>query len=197
MASLKSFKLYSVLTLLSGLFLFVAWVLFTFGFFKRDYSSAPYYIPIYLDYFGAILLLFALIGFYLYHLNSSGKFLTFSFIIGITGTILSLGMKYLGLFVNPYINKIAPNVLSAPPESPLIEGMVLSFLVYAIGVILIGINIMKSKKLPFLGGLVFAVSPFFEFVPVAGVPLNSLLLGLALVYLGVSLYRKDSAVSPS
>ncbi|MBS4201218.1 hypothetical protein KHA93_16390 [Bacillus sp. FJAT-49732] len=195
MAGLKSFKLYSVLTLLSGIFLIVAWILFISGYFERDYSSAHYYIPIYIEYFGTILFLFALIGLYLYHLNSSGKFLTFSFIIGVTGTTLSLGAKYLGLYINPYINKVAPDVLSAPPES--IVGLLVSFLVYAIGVILIGINIMKLKKLPFLGGLVLAVSPFFEFVPVAGIPLSYLILGLALFYLGVSLYRRDTAVSLS
>jgi hypothetical protein len=145
--------------------------------------------------FGVILLLLALVGFYARQAAVAGGLGLVCFLIAFLGTAMFVGAGWSNAFNPPVVARTNPNVLLGFPPSPLGEATLYSAVLFAVGLILFGLTVIRAGVLPRTGGwLLVAGGVLSRMIPIVHqradiyLPLDSWVTSLALILLGYALW---------
>jgi hypothetical protein len=142
----------------------------------------------YLNLIGMAFLLLALVGIYLRQMNAIGIFGFIIFLISFIGAVLWSGFGWVGAFVVPALEEVAPEILSGSPPAMINLGMSLSMFTFFGGMLLYGLVTAWKGILPRGGALLLALVPILEFIPY-GSTVAQPLAGVALIWLGYALWK--------
>jgi hypothetical protein len=157
---------------------------------------SPAWIPLnLLELLGVILLLLALVGFYVRQAEAAGGFGLFCFLVAFLGTAMFAGTGWSNAFNPPVVARTAPDLLTGFPPSPLGEAVRYSSWLFTAGLILFGITVLRAGVLPRIGGWLLIVGGILSrVVPIVDqqfhfyLPLDSWVTSLALILLGYALW---------
>jgi hypothetical protein len=157
---------------------------------------SPAWIPLnLLELLGVILLLLALVGFYVRQAAAAGGFGLVGFLVAFLGTAMFAGTGWSNAFNPPVVARTSPDLLTGFPPSPLGEAVLYSALLFAAGLILFGLTVLRAGVLPrmggwllVVGGILSRVMPFLDQRFHFYLPLDSWVTSLALILLGYALW---------
>jgi hypothetical protein len=162
---------------------------------------SPAWIPLnLLELLGVILLLLALVGFYARQAAVAGGFGLFGFLVAFLGTAMFAGTGWSNAFNPPVVARTTPDLLASFPPSPLGEAVLYSALLFAAGLVLFGVTVLRAGVLPrtggwllVIGGILSRVMPFIDQRFHIYLPLDSWVTSLALILLGYALWSARTA----
>src|SRR5215207_6834611 len=157
------------------------------------YLTSSYLLSSGLRLLSTILLLWALLGIYGRQSRAAGTFGLWAFIVAFLGTALLAGNTWAEVFVWPTLAQVAPNVMSGQAteaSSYLVSGMILSFPLLGLGMILFGVTTFVARVYPRWVSVLLIVSlPLTMFLPdtqgTFSESIGQILLGIAVAALGV------------
>jgi hypothetical protein len=162
-------------------------------------ASSAWVITLSLEVLAAYLAFLALVGLYARQATQSGAFGFASFIIASLSTALNIGVVWAGAFLVPELAAVAPNFLDAAERSPsgmLAVGSFSAIVLLALGWGLFGIASLRAKVLPALPSWLLIVGAILSLVlGIVDLPLDSVLFGVALVWLGWWLWSEKGTSS--
>jgi hypothetical protein len=176
--SAGSLLLWAGIVLLIG-DLFVLFVDFD-NFDTSEASSPAFIISGVLLLLGAVVLLLALVRLYGEQWPAWGGFGRPAVTIAFLGGVLVAGAFWADLFVYPFLADEAPEVASSDPSGWFIRGFLLSFALSALGWLLVGIAILRSRQVPRWVAVLLIVGAVASLIPKYG----GLLFFLAIAVLG-------------
>jgi hypothetical protein len=144
---------------------------------------------------GVILLLLAFVGVYARQAAVAGGFGLIGFLVAFVGGVMFVGAGWANAFTAPVVARAAPTLLQGFPPSPLGEALLYSAWLFAAGLVLFGITVVKAGVLPSIGGWLLVVGGVLSRVmPIVNprfntyLPLDSWVTSLALIVLGYALW---------
>jgi len=139
---------------------------------------------------GTVLLLVGLVGLYAGQSEAVGLLGLVGFLVSFLGNALVAGAVWEATFVVPWLAWEAPELLDEEPMGWLALGFVLSYTLAGAGAILFGVATMRARVFPRAAAvlLIIGVVPVavWNFLPL---PLPDVLLGAAVAWLGLALFR--------
>lgn len=178
-------KWVGIVSILAAVLEIVGWPLIT-----DDYSSARFYVSSLFNLAGMVLLLFTLFGIYLAYRKSTGWYNLLCLIISVIGTGLFIGQQWMHAFVEPVIHRLAPEILKMDPGQPLNTGFNLSFFLFALGLILVGILILIGKVVPKYVGVILIIAPIADISGIVNIGLGQPISAIAVFLIGLSLLKQ-------
>jgi hypothetical protein len=157
---------------------------------------SPAWIPLnLLQLFGVILLLLALVGMYARQAAVAGGLGLVGFLVAFLGTAMFAGTGWSNAFTPPVVARTTPNLLMGFPPSPLGEAVLYTAVLFAVGLILFGITVIRAGVLPRTGGWLLVIGGVLSrIMPIVHqrfdiyLPLDSLVTSLGLILLGYALW---------
>jgi hypothetical protein len=157
---------------------------------------SPAWVPLnLLQLFGVILLLLALVGFYVRQSAAAGGLGLVGFLVAFLGTAMFVGTGWSNAFNPPVVARTNPTLLMSFPPSPLGEATLYSAVLFAVGLLLFGITVIRAGVLPRTGGwLLVTGGVLSRIIPILHqradiyLPLDSWVTSLALILLGYALW---------
>jgi hypothetical protein len=157
-------------------------------------ASGVWLASIMLDLVGTYLGLLALVGLYARQSAQSGTLGLVAFVLASLGTSLNIGYLWAGSFVVPHLTDVAPGFLDmvdTEPSGLIALGFTITFLLFALGWALMGYATTRARILPRRVGWSLVVGSLLNLVLAgAGLPFGTAVLGLALAWLGWSLWSE-------
>lgn len=138
---------------------------------------------------GTILLLGGLVGLYARQSEVAGRLGLAGFLVAFVGTALLAGLFFVQAFFVPYLAAEFPEVLNAGEQGLLAVGFGMTFILFPVGWLLFGIATLKARVYPRAAAILLTIGTVFTFVPV---PAATVVLDVAVVWLGLSLLRVES-----
>ena len=153
-------------------------------------TTRTYAVVTGLTLLGTVLLLVGLIGLYVGQLENAGLLGLVGFLVTFVGNVLVAGAVWEATFVVPWLAGEAPELLDEVPTGLLALGFISSYTLAGLGVILFGVATIRARVFPTAAAvlLIIGVVPVavWNFVPL---PLPDVLLGVAVAWLGLALFR--------
>jgi hypothetical protein len=149
----------------------------------------------------SILILFGVIGVYIVQVKESGVFGLIAFVIAFIGVVLSVGANWTYAFVSPVISQTASYLLEGDPAGQgLINAIMISYFVAQIGLLVLGISMLRAKVFPrwvsftLIGSILFVgiLSPVAETQFLRAV--YNVIIGLGPIVIGYYLQRNHAAL---
>jgi hypothetical protein len=185
---LINLKWAGVISVIAAILEFLAWLMGAFR--DSDYASTMYYVAALGDHLGTIFLIFMFFAIYLVYRNSSSWYNLLCLFVSVVGTSLFTGLKWVHTFVEPFLNEKAPAALKVDPSLSLLVGFNVSFLIFALGLILVGILIIAGKQLPKYTGIILLLAPIVDSIPMGGWSLGPPVSAIAVFLIGLSLLKQ-------
>ena len=142
----------------------------------------------------AMLIALGLVGLYVCQTQQAGTLGLVAFVVTFIGGMMAVGSSWSEAFFGPWLAKAAPELLDADPAGPVITGVVLSYLLFALGWFLFGLSSLRAKVLPggaavllVIGAVLFLVLGFLD------LPFASVVFGAAIAWLGFALWTSPPA----
>ncbi len=162
-------------------------------------AASSWFIVQMLSLLGLMFIAIGLPGLYAHQAEEAGTLGLISFVVAFSGMLMTFGLLWGEPFLGPYMAEVAPNVLQAEPSGVLLIGVILALVLFAAGWLLFGMASLRAKVLPrgaaillIVGAALFFVLQFLD------LPFWSLLLGVALVWIGYALWSSSAAeLTPS
>jgi len=186
-----------IAAILSGALFVITDVLFAI--FKDDPTrvaavSSTWLVAILLSLVASYLGLLGLTGLYIKQAAESGGFGFAAFVVASLGSVLISGYYWAGAFVVPYLTEMAPEFLDmvdTEPSGLIAAGLMSMFLLFGLGWILMGIATARAGVLPRRAGWLLTIGGVLELgAGIIGIPFGSVILGLALAWLGLRLWSE-------
>jgi hypothetical protein len=138
-----------------------------------------------------MLLLVGLVGLYVGQSEAADLFGLVGFLVSFLGNALVAGAVWEATFVVPWLAREAPELLDEGPTGWwLAFGFVLSYTLAGAGVILFGVAAIRARVFPRAAAVLLTMGvvsvAVWNFLPL---PLPDVLLGAAVVWLGLALFR--------
>lgn len=157
---------------------------------------SPAWVPLnLLEMFGVILLLLALVGFYARQAAVAGGLGLVGFLVAFLGTAMFAGTGWSNAFNPPVVAHTSPTLLESFPPSPLGEAVLYSAVLFAVGLVLFGLTVVRAGVLPRTGGWLLVIGGVLSrIMPILHqrfdiyLPLDSWVTSLALILLGYALW---------
>ena len=157
---------------------------------------SPAWIPLnLLQLFGVILLLLALVGFYARQAAVAGGLGLVGFLVAFLGTAMFAGTGWSNAFTPPVVARTNPTLLVGFPPSPLGEAVLYTAVLFAVGLILFGITVIRAGVLPRTGGWLLVIGGVLSrIMPILHqrfdiyLPLDSWVTSAGLILLGYALW---------
>jgi hypothetical protein len=137
----------------------------------------------------AIFMSLGLVGLYLCQAKEAGATGLAIFILAFSGDLFMAGATWGEAFFGPWLAAAAPELLSGDPAGVFTAGLILSYLLFALGWVLIGLISLRSEQLPhsaalllIVGAVLFALGGFLD------LPFAAVLLGAAIAWMGFALW---------
>lgn len=187
---------------LAGLALLIGGVLSAIGSlvgsFTTDMTSSANMWSSLASIVGVILLLLGLPVLYGTFAKAAGALGLVGFVLLFTaGALLGIGGSVLGLLVIPWLAKVAPNLVNAPPTDAVQNYFLFGGVVELIGGLAFGAAILVARAPERMAAILLIIATFVSFsgqmsnVPHLG-DLGTVLLTLALAWMGVSLMTQHA-----
>jgi hypothetical protein len=112
----------------------------------------------------------------------TGRFGLVAFLVALTGTMAQGGNMWFDGFAAPWLADVAPQVFTAERSVILQVGALSSYLLFALGWVLVGIALLRVRAVPVVVGLALVVGGVLGYgsgIPPYGVP-----IGLAMAAVG-------------
>ena len=139
---------------------------------------------------GTVLLLVGLAGLYVCQSEAAGLLGLVGFLMSFLGNALVAGAVWEATFVVPWLTWEAPELLNEGPTEWLALGFTLSYKLAGLGVILFGVATIRARVFPRVAAILLMIGvvpvAVWNFVPL---PLSDVLLGVAVAWLGLALFR--------
>ena len=136
----------------------------------------------------ALLISLGLVGLYARQAEQAGTFGLVAFVVAFIGEMMAIGSTWSEAFFGPWLAEVAPQILSSDPTGTVIAGILLTYLLFALGWLLFGLASLRSGELPrgasvllMIGAVIFPVLGFLE------IPLSAVLYGAAVAWMGYAL----------
>ena len=135
-----------------------------------------------------ILLMIGLVALYARQAEAAGVLGLVGFLLTFVLMAMIVGAMWTFTFVAPSAAIEAPAFLdNENPSGPLMVGFMLSFMIFPLGWLLFGIATFRARVFPKLAGGLLAVGALVAFAPL---PAATLLLDIAVIWLGYSLFSE-------
>ncbi len=150
------------------------------------------------SFFLALVLIgLGLVGLYLRQARQAGALGLIGFVVAFLGGMMAAGSTWSETFFGAWLAQAAPELLDADPAGAVIAGVLMSYLLFALGWLLFGLASLRAGVLArgasillMVGALWFVAGGLGE-LPFAGV-----LYGAAMAWMGFALWS-DTADEPS
>ena len=122
-----------------------------------------------------------------------GRYGLIAFLAALVGTMTQGGNMWFDGFAAPWLAEVAPQVFDAEKTITLVVGAIVAYLTFALGWVLFGIALLRTRVVPVavsLGVVVGGVLGFQSGLPPFGIP-----LGLAVAAVGAALIRTTATAS--
>jgi hypothetical protein len=122
-----------------------------------------------------------------------GRYGLIAFLAALVGTMTQGGNMWFDGFAAPWLAEVAPQVFDAEKTITLVVGAIAAYLTFALGWVLFGIALLRTRVVPVavsLGVVVGGVLGFQSGLPPFGIP-----LGLAVAAVGAALIRTTATAS--
>jgi hypothetical protein len=138
-----------------------------------------------------VLLVGAVVSVYSRCAASVGHLGLAGFLIAFVGTVLVAGVFWDGVFVLPALAEDAPELLESGPPPALVNlGLNLSFALFSLGWLLLGLAMLRTRAYPRPASATLMLGAALAFVPL---PFTYIPFGLAVAWMGlISLSWKDA-----
>ncbi len=145
----------------------------------------------------AVLVSLGLVGLYLCQARQAGRLGLVAFVVTFLGGMMAAGSTWSEAFFGPWLAQAAPELLDADPTGAVIAGVLVSYVLFALGWFLFGLASLRAGVLPrgaaillMIGALLFVV------VSVMELPFTGVLYGAAVAWMGYALWS-GTAEEPS
>ncbi|NIV30126.1 MAG: hypothetical protein GWN58_11700, partial [Anaerolineae bacterium] len=156
-------------------------------------------VSILLNLVGGYLSLLGLVGLYARHSAQSGRLGLVAFVLASLGTSFYIGYLWAGAFVVPHLTEVAPEFLDLVDRNPsglIAVGFISTFLSFSLGWALMGYATTRAQLVSRLAGWSLVAGSIVNLIlGGAGLPLGAVLFGLALAWLGWSLWSETEMAS--
>ena len=150
------------------------------------------------SFFLALVLIgLGLVGLYLRQARQAGALGLTGFVVAFLGGMMAAGSTWSETFFGAWLAQAAPELLDTDPTGVLLAGVLVSYVLFALGWLLFGLASLRAGVLArgaaillMLGALVFGVGGL------AGLPFAGVLYGAAVAWLGYALWS-GTAEEPS
>lgn len=143
---------------------------------------------------GLMLITIGLPGVYAREAGESGPLGLVSFVLTFSGMLMTFGLLWSEPFLGPYLAEVAPEVLESEASGIFLIGVALALGLFAVGWLLFGVASLRAKVFPrgaaillIVGAVLFFVLQMFD------LPFWSVLLGIALAWIGYALWSSSAA----
>ncbi|WP_308637176.1 hypothetical protein [Paenibacillus silvisoli] len=145
-----------------------------------------------IDLVSAILIVIGLIALLAFH-EKPGKNLLVSFLVLFFGMSLFIGFKYVESFALPMLYEHARPLAEDPP-SPAQEGIMVTFMLFALSWLYFGISLLIKRQLPIAGAIIAMIGPIADFIPIDfGIQIAPEVWGIGIVWLSLAVFRGSKA----
>jgi len=141
----------------------------------------------------AMLVALGLVGMYVCQAQKAGTLGLVAFVITFIGGMMATGSTWSEAFFGPWLAKAAPELMDADPAGSVITGVILSYLLFALGWFLFGLASLRAQVLPrgaavllMIGAVLFLVIGFLD------LPFADVVFGAAVAWLGSALWSSSS-----
>lgn len=145
----------------------------------------------------ATLLILGLVGLYVPQAESARRLGLIAFLVALTGTVMLAGADWSAAFFGPWVAEAAPELLVAEPAGTMAVGIILTYVLFALGWFLFGLASLQAGVLPrgsalllMVGAVLALVLAFLE------LPFEAVVLGAAAAWMGYALWS-STAEEPS
>jgi hypothetical protein len=137
-----------------------------------------------------VLIILGLVGLYLRQVEKAGSLGAIAFLVAFTGTVMVSGVDWSSAFMAPWLAEVAPpGVLDAEPSGVFTAGILLTFLLFAVGHFLFGLASLQAGVLPRgAAALLMAGAVLFLFMAFLEIGFEGVVLGAAFAWLGYGLW---------
>jgi len=149
-------------------------------------TTFSYSLTFWLYLLGSVLLLGGLVALYVYQSEAAGILGVVGFVVAFLGTALIVGANWAQVFIGPLLAVNAPQILELGPTG----GLLLTFITLGVGWLLFGIATLRAGVFPRWAAILLIVGAVLSFFPV---PLTSIVLSAAVIWLGLILLMGGSA----
>lgn len=160
---------------------------------QAEAATTSAWIIVQVAYIGAaVLIALGLVGLYTRQAEQAGTFGLVAFVVAFFGGMMAVGSTWSEAFFGSWLAEVAPEILSTDPSSTLAAGILLSYLLFALGWLLFGLASLRAGELPrgasvllIIGAVIFPVLGALE------VPFAAVLYGAAVAWMGYALWSGD------
>jgi hypothetical protein len=139
------------------------------------------------------LITLGLVGLYVCQAQRAGTLGLIAFVIAFAGMLMVFGLSWGEPFLGPLVAEQAPGLLSMEPSGALAVGSILSIALFALGWLLFGLASLRARVLPRGAAVLVIVGSLLSFILTSlDLPLWSVVLGAALVWMGYALWSGTS-----
>lgn len=164
----------------------------------------PMWVPSHQIYWvSAVLMTLGLVGIFAYLVERSGWLLLIGFILAFVGSLLVGSIVLVSATVFPIIAENAPEIFEQAATFP--PYLLLVFLGFVVGYILLGIEIIRGDMLPKWSGLLLIVGVILFFVSEMGffeqqlshlfVTVGDVMFGVGLISIGYSVWKNTASTA--
>jgi hypothetical protein len=143
-----------------------------------------------------LLIALASVGLYVRQARQTESLGLIGFVLAFVGTIMVFGVQWSEAFMGPMMAEEAPEILTVEPSGAFLIGISLTFLLFAIGWLILGLATIRGGVFPrgagvllSVGGVLFFILAFLE------LPLWTVILSVAIIWMGYGLWSGEVATT--
>lgn len=151
-------------------------------------------------YFVAVVLItLGLVGLYAFQFHQAGTLGLVAFVITFIGGMMTAGSTWSEVFFGSWLAGAAPELMDADPSGTLVAGIILSYLLFALGWFLFGLDSLRVGVFP-RGSVILVMigAVLFLVLGILDIPFISVVFGVAITWMGYSLWSSsgEAILSP-
>jgi hypothetical protein len=135
------------------------------------------------------LIILGLVGLYARQAEQTGVLGLIAFLVAFIGSVMVAGLQWGAAFISPWLAGVAPELLDTEPSEALMAGIMLSFVLFALGWLLFGLASLRARALPRGAAVLLMVGAALMFVLLLlELPGFTVVFGVALAWMGYALW---------
>jgi hypothetical protein len=152
-------------------------------------TSSTWFIVQLLGLLGLALIALGLVGLYASQAEETGSLGLIAFVAALGGTLMLFAVVWSEAFMGPFLAEATPNVIDAEPSGAFLFGLMLSFVLPALGWLLFGLASLRASVLPRGAAVLLMVGAvLFLVLVLLDLPLSASVLGAAVLWMGYTLW---------
>ena len=137
----------------------------------------------------SVLVLLGLEGLSASQAEQTGTLGLIGFLMAFTGTVMVAGLQWSAAFLGSWLAEAAPELLDTEPGGLLAAGLILSFVLFALGWLLFGLASLRARVLPRGAAVLLMVGAVLLFILLLlEAPGSGVVFGAALAWMGYALW---------